>query len=395
MVTDVVMPRYSLTMEKGTVVKWFKKEGDPVKKDEPLVEVEADKLTTEVESPISGILLKICAGEQTEVPCGQPLAYVGNLDEPFPEVKVFREEKAHRKEEVIISAPEEIPETEEEIGEKVLASPLARSLAKQQKVNLSQVRGTGPKGRITREDVLQFIELRKDVRTVKEVLPLRGIQKTIAERMFQSLRTTAQCSLSIEVDALRIITLRQKNNENLKTEGKNGISYTDILVKAVATALRANMLLNSTLEDDQIKVFEDVNIGIAVKAEVEGQSCLFVPVVHNADQKSLVKIAKESKGLIEKVRSGKASREDLTGGTFTLTNLGMYGIETFIPIINPPEMAILGVGAIHDKPIIVQGSIKVQPFMHLTLSFDHRVINGATAARFMQQLKQILEEQIE
>jgi len=389
MVTDVVMPRYSLTMEKGAVVKWLKKEGEPVEKDEPLVEIEADKVTTEVESPASGVLLKICAPEETEVPVGEPLAYIGKPSESIPETKVIRKPEAVRQNEEAFP-PAELPEPEGEPG-KARASPLARSLAKQYRIDLTQMRGTGPRGRITREDVLRLIELPKDARVVKEIIPLKGIQKTIAERMSRSIRTAAHCSITVEVDASRMTWLRERMNSELEPKGKEGVSYTDMLVKAAATALKENPALNSNLEDDKLKVFEDVNIGVAVEVETDGKSGLLVPVVRQADRKSLAEISQEVGSLIERARASKASHEDLTGGTFTVTNLGMYGVETFVPIINPPETAILGVGAVVEKPVVVQGKIETRPSMHLTLSFDHRVVNGAPAARFMQRLKQILE----
>jgi len=394
MVTDVVMPRYSLTMEKGTVVKWLKKEGEAVEKGEPLVEVEADKVTTEVESPISGILLRICASEETEVPVGEPLAFVGKLGEPLPEIQaVSGVEMAAEAEVMSLVRGKTLELREREVG-KVRASPVARRLAKQHGVDLGEVRGTGPKGRITKEDVLRFVDLARDARVVKEILPLEGMQKTIAERMTRSIKTAAHCSVTIEVDASRMIAIRQRMNAVPKTEGKPGVSYTDMLVKAVAAGLKENLILNSTLEGDKLKVFEDVNVGIAVEVEGDKTSGLLVPVVRRADKKSLYEIAEETRSVIERARAGRASREDLTGGTFTITNLGMYGVESFLPIINPPETAILGVGAIREKPALIEGEINMEPLVNLTLSFDHRVVNGASAARFMQRLKQILEKEI-
>jgi pyruvate dehydrogenase E2 component (dihydrolipoamide acetyltransferase) len=246
---------------------------------------------------------------------------------------------------------------------------------------------------VTREDVLRFIELHRDTRAVKEIIPVTGMQKTIAERMSQSIKVAAHCSVTIEVDASRMVSLRQRINAKSKAERKNEVSFTDILVKAVATALKEDPILNSTLEGDRLKVFEDVNIGVAVDVETDKTSRLLVPVVRRANEKSLTEISEELRSLIEQARRSKLSHEDLTGGTFTITNLGMYRIETFQPIINPPETAILGVGSIIKKPFLSEQKVKVRPLMHLTLSFDHRVVNGAPAARFMQRLKQILEEE--
>jgi len=388
LVTDVVMPRYSLTMQKGTVVKWLKKEGEAVERGTPIVEIEADKVTTEIESPISGFLLKICAQENTEVPVGEPLAYIGKHGESLPEKEVVVPIQEERQ---VSPLPEAIEEPEEETG-RVRASPVARKLAKQHGVDLTQIVGTGPGGRVTSEDVLKFFELSKELRVVKETLPIKGIQKTIAEKMSLSVRTAAHCSMTMEVDASRMIDLRRKINSELKVEG--GVSYTDILVKALATALKEHPILNSSLEDGQLKIFDDINIGVAVEVETEDASGLFVPVIRKADKKTLLEIAYESMRLIEQVRISKASREDLTGGTFTVTNLGMYGIDTFVPIINPPESAILGVGTITEKSVVIDGKVEVKPLMQLTLSFDHRVVNGAPAARFMQRLKQILEKEV-
>ena len=394
MVTDVVMPRYSLTMQKGTVAKWLKKEGEAVKKGEPIVQVEADKVTTEVESPVSGVLLKICAEEQTEVPVGEPLAFIGKPGEPLPETwKASEAATVQQKESVGLASPFSARRKPGKV-EKVRASPVARRLAKQHGIDLSLIQGTGPKGRITREDVLRFISLHKDVRAVRETIPVRGMQRVIAERMSKSVRTAAHCSLTIEADASRMIVLRQKLNGEAEAGGGIKVSYTDILVKAVATALKEHPVLNSTFEGDRLKIFEDVNIGVAVETVADGTSGLLVPVIRQVQKKSLLEIAKESKGLIERARAGKASHDELTGGTFTITNLGMYGVETFVPIINPPESAILGVGAIIERPVVIEGKVETRPMMRLTLSFDHRVVNGAPAARFMQRLKEILENEL-
>jgi len=392
MVTDLVMPRYSLTMKKGTIIKWLKEEGEPVSKGEPVVEVEADKVTTEVEAPASGVLLKICAQEQREVPVGKPIAFIGEPGEPVPEVEVGVEEAVE--EETAAVAPARVPEREEKEALRVRASPLARKLAENHGIDITLIPGTGPGGRVTREDVLQYIELHKDIRAVKEVIPIRGIQKTIAEHMSLSVKTVAHCSITLQVDASRIVEMRRRISAEIEAQGKRGVSYTDILVKAAAKALKENPIVNSTLDGEQLKVFDDVNIGVAVDVEGEKASGLLVPVIRHADQRSLLEISEESKAIIERARTGKATHEDLTGGTFTITNLGMFGIETFVPIINYPETAILGVGAIVEKPIIVQGEFKARPLMNLTLSFDHRVVNGAPAARFMQRLKKILEEEI-
>jgi pyruvate dehydrogenase E2 component (dihydrolipoamide acetyltransferase) len=394
LVTELVMPRYSLTMEKGTVVNWLKKEGDPVEKGEPIVEVEADKVTTQVESPASGILLKIIEPEDAEVPVGRPVAFIGEPGEPIPTIAATAKEEAAEQQYRKFGRPQTPRPTVGGRGARVRASPLARKIARDHSVDLSQVLGTGPGGKITKDDVLQFVEIQMDTRAVREILPMKSIQKTIAERMITSLKTAAHCAMTMEVEASRMKRLRQDLNAELKSEGQPKVSHTAIIVKAATKALREHPLVNSMMEDGKIKIFEDTNIGVAVETG-EGEAMgLLVPVVHRASEKSILEINNELSHLIERARDGKIDREDLSGGTFTITNLGMYGVETFTPIINPPETAILGVGAIVDKPVIIKRKVEARPLINLTLSFDHRVLNGAPAARFLQRLKQILESEI-
>jgi pyruvate dehydrogenase E2 component (dihydrolipoamide acetyltransferase) len=394
LVTDLVMPRYSLTMEKGTVVKWLKKEGDPVEKGEPIVEVEADKVTTQVESPASGILLKIIEPEDAEVPVGRPIAFIGEPGEPIPTIAATAKEEAaelqYRKFE---RAPTPRPAPRGR-GTRVRASPLARIIARDHSVDLTQVMGRGPGGKITKDDVLQFVEMHGDTRAVREILPMKSIQKTIAERMITSLKTAAHCAITMEVEASRMKRLRQDLNAKLKSESEPKVSHTAIIAKAAAGALKEHPLVNSMMEDRTIKIFEDTNIGVAVEVGEGEATGLLVPVVHRASDKSILEISKELDDLVKRAGSGEIVRDDLSGGTFTITNLGMYGVETFTPIINPPETAILGVGAIADKPVIIRGKVEARPVINLTLSFDHRVLNGAPAARFLQRLKQILESEI-
>jgi pyruvate dehydrogenase E2 component (dihydrolipoamide acetyltransferase) len=378
-------------MQKGTVVKWFKKEGESIKRNESLVEIEADKVTTEIESPNSGILLKKMVNEETEVLVGEVLAYIGNPDEIIPKDEILSKKVEPQKENKNL-IPLRIAESKEK-PLKVRASPVARKLAKKHHINLSLVKGSGPKGRITKEDILQFINSHNDKLVVMDVWPLIGIQKTIAERMSQSIKTSAHCSITMEIDASRIMTVHN-NSVKLKDGGKSFFSYTAIFVKAVADALKENPILNSKLEDGQIKIFKNVNIGIAVNIAGYKSSGLIVPVIRKANRKSLFEVSEESKILIERARKNKSSHDDLMGGTFTITNLGMYGVKTFVPIINPPEVAILGIGTIIERLVLVREELKVKPLINLTLSFDHRIVNGAQAAKFMQRLKDILEKEI-
>jgi pyruvate dehydrogenase E2 component (dihydrolipoamide acetyltransferase) len=369
------MPRLSLTMKEGTVIQWFKREGDPVKKGEPLVEVLSEKVTYDVEAPATGILRKILAEEGVDVPVAGTLGIITEPDEPLPEIE----------EAVTVAPPERIEEevpVPEKIAkkarERVIASPAAKRLAREHGIDLAKVKGSGPQGRIVEADVKRYIEETVTLAPrVREVIPLTGIRKTTAERVSMSARTAPHSTITMEVDMSNAAKLREET----------GASYTDILVKAVAKALEEHPGLNSTLHNDQIKIYEDINIGVAVATE----KGLVVPVIRNADKKSLTQIASTLKELVERAREGKLAKEDVTGGTFTITNLGMYGVEVFIPIINPPEAAILGIGKVTEKPVVEDKEIKIKPTMHLSLSFDHRIIDGAPAAKFLQRVKQILE----
>jgi len=377
-VTRVVMPRLSLTMKTGTVVQWFKKEGETVQKDEPLVEVLSEKVTYDVEAPASGILRRILALEGTDVPVAQALGVIAAPDEQILETEAVAEAAVKEVEEAAAVPEKGIVEKAEE---RVVASPAAKRLAREHGLDLTQVRGSGPGGRIVEEDVKRFIEGTRMQPRVREIIPLTGIRKTTAERVSQSARTAPHSTITMEVDMTNASRLR----------GEAQASYTDMLVKAVAKSLREQPVMNATLEDEQIKVFEDVNVGVAVATE----KGLVVPVVHNADKKSLSEIASALKELVEKAREGRLTKEDVTGGTFTITNLGMYGVDVFIPIINPPETAILGVGRVTEKPVAVNGQITIKPVVQLSLSFDHRIVDGAPAARFLQRVKQILESELD
>jgi pyruvate dehydrogenase E2 component (dihydrolipoamide acetyltransferase) len=367
MVTKVVMPRLSLTMKEGTVGKWYKKEGESVEKGEPMVEVVSEKATYDLEAPASGILRKILVLEGVDVPVNAVIAIVTASDEQYSEAEILAE------------APQTV---ESESEKRVLASPAAKRLAREKGIDLSSVKGSGPEGRIVEEDVERLIEEKtRTLPKVKQVFPLSGFRKTSAERLSMSFKTAPHSTVMMEIDVSKAGELHEKTQA----------SYTAIIVKVVAKALTELPMINSTLEGNQMKVFEDVNVGVAVATE----NGLVVPVIHNADRKSLNDIDGAIKEFTEKARQGKLSREELTGGTFTITNLGMYGVDFFTPIINPPEAAILGVGRIVEKPIVANGKIEIKPMSTLSLSYDHRIIDGAPAGQFLRNIKEKIEKNIE
>ncbi len=370
------MPRLSLTMKTGSVIQWFKKEGEEVEKGEPIVEILSEKITYDVEAPAAGVLRKILAEEGMDLPVGATLAFIAASNEQLPEVET----------EVVAPPAEHIEETVAEkeaptVKERVLASPAAKRLAREHDINLLQIQGTGSGGRIVEEDIQELVEERAKLKPiVKEDLPLAGIRKITAERLASSFQTAPHSFIIMEADVTEARKLRERTQA----------SHTAILVHAAAEALRKYPVVNSTLIDGKIRVYEDINIGVAVSTE----KGLFVPVVRNADGKKVTEISSELKQLAEKARQGKLSKEELTGGTFTVTNLGMYDVNLFLPIINPPEAAILAAGRIVSKPIVEDKEIVVKPMLALTLAYDHRIIDGAPASLFLRKIKEEIEKGI-
>ncbi|WP_455364418.1 dihydrolipoamide acetyltransferase family protein [[Eubacterium] cellulosolvens] len=387
MVSLIKMPKSDLTMKEGTILKWYKQEGEKVEKGDPLVQIMAEKSTIDLEAPASGTVKKVYFKEQTDVPVGEVLVAIGSPEEEIPLVKEEAPPVAVTSREEADSEP--VPQERGAVSPaaEVRASPLAKKIARDHKIDLALIPGTGPGGRIVEADVQKFLErkpsLAVEEKKVKESIPLSGMRKIIAEKMSLSSRTYSRITLITEVDASEMKRFR----ERLKAFENMTVSYTDILVKAVAKALTRHPHLNASLEGDEFKVFEGINIGVAVTASLG----LVVPVVHNVGNLTLTEISKQTRELIEKARKGILSKEELSQGTFTITNLGMFGIDLFTPIINPPETAILGVGSIKERPFVEEGKITSRPTMFLSLSVDHRVVDGAPAAEFMQTLKKILE----
>lgn len=374
MVTRIIMPRLSLTMKTGSVIQWFKKEGETVKKGEPLVEILSDKVTYEVEAPASGVLRKILADEGVDKRVGSTLAFVAAPDEELPEVELLPEPLPveHREKTSVMI------ETRGPSREPTLASPAAKRLARQYNIDLADVQGTGPEERIIEEDVKRFIEEKgASGLQVKDVIPLAGVRKTTAERVSSSFRTAPHSFIIMDVDMTQAVKMREVV----------GASYTAILAYTAAKALREYATVNSTLTNGEIRVYEDINIGVAVSTD----KGLLVPVIRNADKKPITELSLHLEDLVDKARRGKLSKEQLTGGTFTITNLGMYDVDMFLPIINPPEAAILAAGSISKKPAVEKNEISIKPKLTLTLAYDHRIIDGGPAAEFLRKIKEILE----
>ena len=392
MATTVIMPKLGLTMKEGTIEKWLKQEGDRVEKGEPLVEIITEKLNFQYESPASGILRKILHPAGKVVAVTTPIAIIAEEGEALPE---FEASKPDVPKEAPMPAAA-VQSERKEHRERIFASPVARKTAQEKGIDLSLLKGSGPEGRITQADVLKAAEkvqtegVKPSVPAQKpedKIIPLKGIRKIIAQRMTDSFQNTPHFYLSVEVDMSAIQDVKERVKDEVEKRAKVKLTLTDILVKVVAAALKEHPIINSRFEGDQIRLLEEINVGVAI-ALADG---LIVPVVHRADQKSLTEIASAIRTITKKARRGKLSLEDVGGGTFTLSNMGMLGIDKINPIINPPECSILGVGRTIEKPVVRGGEIKIKPMAWFTLSSDHRIVDGAAAGLFLSHIQKIIE----
>lgn len=430
MATPVIMPKFGMAQEEATIVRWFKREGESVTAGEPLLEVTTDKVNMEVEAPASGILRGVQYAENATVPVTRVIAHIVRADETWtapssaeeaiasqpattelpargrgrvsPLAQRLAAEHGVDLTEVVGTGPDgQI--TREDVerhlaaqkaslrtgGEppspgKVRATPAARRLAREQGIELRALIGTGPRGRVQAVDVRQAAARMPGQRTGK-VVPLQGMRAIIAQRMQRSYQSAPHIHLTLSADVTALETARAQLSA--RADGEK-ISLTAFIVKACAKALRRHPLVNSTLDEEGIHIWDEVNVGVAV-ALPEG---LIVPVLHRADQMSLVEVAQRLQDLAERARRGALRPHEVEGGTFTITNLGMYGIESFDPILNPPQVAILAVGAAIPTPMAWQGGIAVHLRMQLTLAADHRVLDGATAAQFLADVRNELEK---
>jgi len=376
---EIKMPKFGLTMDSGFIEQWFKKEGDPVKEGEPLLEVSSEKITNEVISPVSGILLKILAPEKEEVKVGTVIALIGKEGEKFEEFLEKEEPKrldvTTEKEEIYASKV-----TSLEGERRIKASPLARKIAQEKNLDLSRIKGTGPEGRIEKQDILNFLSLASQEEEF-QIEKLSGLRRTIIERLSKSFHNTITLTNITQVDFTEL--------KKLIKEHKVGI--TSGLIFVLARVLKELNKFNAHFDSEKMeyRLFKNINIGIAVDTE----RGLIVPVIREVDKLNLETINDQLKGLVEKARKGTISESDIKGSTFTITNLGMMRTDFFTPLLNPPEVAILGVGRISKKPCVMEDDkIAIREMAYLSLSYDHRVIDGADAARFLDKIAQYIEK---
>ncbi|MFD2131942.1 dihydrolipoamide acetyltransferase family protein [Pseudogracilibacillus auburnensis] len=438
MAKEIFMPKLSSTMEVGTLLQWLKEEGDPVQVGDPLFEIMTDKINIEVESYEEGVLLKKYYEVDDEVPINTIIGYIGEAGETVPdeppasEGEEVQEEVDSPKAEktTMEQEQEELEEVEGQVG-KVRATPAARRVARENDLSLETISGSGPKGRIHEQDVLDAVkenavlitplaekmakDHQLDVRKIEgtgirgkieksdverylssqkvreeepaERVKLKGLRKAVADKMLESARSIPHVTLTTEVDMTKVIDIRKNLLPIVENETGYRLSFTEIIIKSTAHTLTKHRNINASLIDNEIVYNKAVNIGLAVAVD----NGLIVPSIHDADKKGLAELTAVSKTLGKKARDSKLTPAEMTGSTFTISNLGMYAIDGFTPIINPPETAILGVGRITEKPVVVDGNITVRPMMVLSLSFDHRAIDGAPAAAFLTELKETLE----
>jgi len=417
--TEVIMPKVDMVMETGTFVEWLKKEGDHVHKGDPLFIITTDKANIELESPGDGILAGTRAKPNDVIPVTEVIGYILAAGESLPAKAAPQPAVA-----AAVAAPSAAPEPAapgngaKQPG-KVRATPLARRMAHDLGVDLKQVSGRGPRGRIHKADVLAHQKPQPpaarpgapaaapataaplavptpagspaqvplpDARR-KQVVPLSGPRKIIAERMALSAFTAPHITLSLRVDMTEAIRLRERVLEPIQAQTGQRVSYTAILARAVATVLPRHPYLNASLSDGSIILWDDVHLGIAASVEEN----LIVPVIREAQNRSLGQIVAALADLTDRARNRRLTPAEMTGSTFTISNLGMFGIESFTAIINPPEAAILAVGKMVDTPVTIEGQMVMRPMMQLTVSADHRISDGATVARFLSELKATLE----
>jgi pyruvate dehydrogenase E2 component (dihydrolipoamide acetyltransferase) len=427
--TDIVMPRLSDSMEEGTILRWVKSQGDDVAVGEELVEIETDKANMVYEADAAGTLIEILAQEGDTLPIGETIARVGEPGEAGGDSAPARDEAAEApKEEAPAQAPEAeaAPPEREEAAEpaaaegavaaeapdeappaapsgdgRVKASPLARRIARERGLDLATLTGSGPGGRIVKADVERAGEapaapapptpgVRERPETAKgqvETVELTKVQQTIARRMAESKATAPHFYLEAEVDMSRAVEGRARIKAQAP-EGEAVPSFNDMIVKAAALALRDYPRANGAYRDGKVEIYSRVNVGVAVAA----QDALIVPTVFDADQKGLRQIAAETRALAGRVRSGEITPPELSGGTFTVSNLGMYGITNFAAVINPPQAAILAVGSIFERPVVREGEIATAHLMPVNLACDHRILYGADGAEFLARVRELLEE---
>lgn len=384
----VIMPRLSEASDEGDVVEWLKEEGEKVEKGEPLVLIESEKASAEVEAPVSGILHAIIVPKGT-ARVGDVLAVIAESGEELPPIEEIVKPK---KPPIEVKKEEMIPRVKE-VRERVKATPAARRLGKEYDIDLTQVTGTGHLGTIARGDVENFIEKKKALLVEKEIVPITGFRKIMAERLLQSVRTYAPIMAVWEMDMSELLKLRRKLKSMQEKQGVR-VTVTALLIKAVAQALKENIIFNSAVKNGNIVIRKRINVGVAVAVEGESflEDKLLVPVVKDADRKSLVEIAQTLEELTKKAREGTLAIDDMTGATITVSNPGAGApVVVVTQLIPPDQSAIIGFTSIIERPVARDGKIEIRPTMNATLTYDHRIIVPTHSFKFRRRITELIE----
>ncbi|QKN76487.1 2-oxo acid dehydrogenase subunit E2 [Bacillus pumilus] len=372
MAVEVVMPKLGMSMKEGTVSVWNKEVGETVNKGESIASINSEKIEMEIESPAEGTILDIKVSEGEGVPPGTVICYIGEGNEQVEE----------KKERDVQSKPKK---------ERKKISPVARKIANSANLDIDTLVGTGPGGRITKADVLHALPERAEKKQNEtEHQPVNTMRKTIASRMMESLQTSAQLTITMKADVTKLTNLQQQLNETAIARHDTKLTMTDFVAKATILSLLEHPAMNSQYQNERVETFEYVHLGIAAALE----NGLAVPVIRHAERLALIELAKTIKLYGKKAREGKLLHDEIKGSTFTLTNLGAYGAEHFTPILNPPEAGILGVGTMYDTPVYRDDELCKGSILPLSLTFDHRVLDGAPASAFLSTVKAYLEEPI-
>ncbi|MGE7886944.1 dihydrolipoamide acetyltransferase family protein [Bacillus cereus] len=395
MAVEVVMPKLGMAMKEGIITSWNIKAGDNVAKGELIASINSEKIETEIEAPADGTVLDIAVSEDEGVPPGTVICYIGK-----PNEKVEMQESTHVVEEKTSNIEVQNVQNQEANGkevskQRIKISPVAKKIAKSENLDIKALVGTGPGGRITKADVLKVLEVRVNILEVPKQeesteIPVTGMRKAIANRMHASLQNSAQLTLTMKVDVTDLVALHKEIAEVVQKRYNNKLTITDFVSRAVVLALREHKEMNSAFINDVIHQFEHVHLGMAVALE----KGLVVPAIRFANNLSLVELSKEIKNVAQKARAGNLSSDDMQGTTFTISNLGSFGIEYFTPVLNTPETGILGIGAIEHVPVYKGKKLKKGSMLPLSLTFDHRVLDGAPAAAFLRTIKRYLEEPV-
>lgn len=407
MATEVIMPVLGMTMESGTIVEWLKQVGDAVNAGEILFTVETDKSVMEVEAKVTGILLKTLHAPGDSVPIQQVIAYIGAAGETVGVSVTTATSTPNPPQGLSSPSTAAAPPPTTGSGDRIKVSPKARKRASTLEIGLDQVKGTGPGGRIVFADIERFAATKPVAGPIIAVTAppasvpgvkrehsrktLSGVRKVVASRLAASASTIPHFYVTMEIDMTKAVDLRKEILAYGETQGLARVSFNDLIIKAVALALRAFPGVNASLDGAEIVEYADIHVGFAVALE----GGLVVPVVANADQESVFDIARITKSLEEKAKTKGLSPTDYGFGTFTVSNLGMLGVDQFTAIINPPEAAILAVGRVKQQPVVADGGIVVRSILTVTLSSDHRLIDGAVAAQFLSRIKRGLEQPLE